>query len=321
MTNQEIVKIADEIIHGRRLNKDDDLSFLLKADINVIGKQANRIREALCERHIDLCAIVNGKSGRCSEDCKFCAQSSRSNTGIEEYSFLDEETIIAQGHEYAKNQVHRYSIVTAGRTLIGEDFKKAIHAYERLQKECDIDLCACHGLLHEEELLELKRSGVTRYHINIETSKRYFPYICTTHSYDEKIHTIQMAKKVGLKVCSGGIIGMGENWSDRMDMALELAELEVDSIPINILMPIKGTPFEQSEALTEDDIIRTIAIFRFLNPQKEIRLAAGRKYLKDNGREAFEAGANATITGNMLTTVGSNMLEDITMFHKMGFSI
>lgn len=198
--------------------------------------------------------------------------------------------------------VDRFSIVTAGRALTGAEFEKAIHAFETMHQECKIDLCASMGFLNEEQLHRLHEAGVTSYHHNIETSRRNFPNICTTHTYDQKIETLKKVKAEGMCACSGGIIGMGETWEDRLDMAVSLAELGIDSIPINALMPIKGTPFENLPRLTEDEILRTIAFFRYINPAANIRLAAGRALLTNDGEIAFQSGASATITGNMLTT-------------------
>ena len=215
--------------------------------------------------------------------------------------------------------VHRFSIVTSGKALSGEEFDKAIHAYETMHRECKIDLCASMGFLTKEQLIRLREAGVTSYHHNIETSKRYFPYICTTHTYEQKIETLKLVKEIGMCACSGGIIGMGETWEDRLDMAISLAELEIDSIPINALMPIKGTPFENLERISEEDILRTIAFFRYINPEANIRLAAGRALIKNDGERAFVGGASATITGNMLTTVAcATIRSDKQMLARLG---
>ncbi|NLK98647.1 MAG: biotin synthase BioB [Epulopiscium sp.] len=313
--------LAEEIIRGRRLKRGEDLNFFLEADLDELLKGSNMIRKALCGNKVDLCSIINGRSGRCSENCKFCAQSSHHKTGIQEYEFLDPDVIVEDCKKQHAKGVHRYSIVTAGKTLSDKDFEKAIEAYQKMRDECDIDLCASHGLLTKEQLIRLKEAGVSMYHANIETSKRYFPSICTTHTYEDKIKEIQLAKEAGLKVCSGGIIGMGETWEDRIDMALNLAELEIESIPINALIPIKNTCFENIEPLTEDEILRTIAIFRYINPTAYIRMAAGRNYFKDGGKRVFLSGANATITGDMLTTVGNNIDQDKKMLTALGFDI
>jgi biotin synthase len=318
---QGMQELAESIINGYRIKRNDDTSCFLTGDLETLCKGADRIREHFHSNKVDLCAIINGRSGRCSEDCKFCAQSLRHSTGISEYGFLDEDTIIADCKAHETEGVHRYSIVTAGKALTGADFEKALSAYRRMKQECNIDLCASHGLLEKDAYIALKEAGITRYHENIETSRRYFPHICTTHTYEDKIRGIQLASEAGLFVCSGGIIGMGETWEDRIDMAVSLSELNVKSIPINALMPIKGTPFEEVPCLEEADILRTIALFRFINPEADIRLAAGRSLMTNSGEKAFHSGANATITGNMLTTSGNNINQDIHMLKTLGFDI
>lgn len=320
----DMIKLADEIIGGKRLSREDDLTFFFDFDncnLQNLCEGADKIRKELCGNHVDLCTIINGRSGRCGENCKFCAQSAHNCTGIEEYDFLDEDKIVEDCQKHVRQGVHRYSIVTAGRNLSGEAFDKAISAYKRMDKECDIELCASHGLLTQEQFNKLHESGVKMYHSNIETSERNFPNICTTHTYEDKIRNIKYAQNAGFSVCSGGIIGMGETWEDRLDMAISLSELKVASIPINALMPIKGTPFENLERISSDDILRTVAMFRYINPTAYIRLAAGRNLMPECGKTAFVSGANATITGDMLTTSGNNIEQDKKMLDTMGFDI
>lgn len=314
----DVLKLTKEIIDGRRLSREEDLSYFLNCDLTELCKGANQIRKAFVGDKVDLCSIINGRSGKCPEDCKYCAQSAHHHTECETYDFLPEEKILEACKMNEREGVDRFSIVTAGRALTGEEFDKAIHAYETMRKECKISLCASMGFLNEEQLHRLHEAGVSSYHHNIETSKRNFPNICTTHSYDMKIETLKKVKAEGMYACSGGIIGMGETWEDRLDMAISLAEVGVDSIPINALMPIPGTPLEGVERIKEEDILRTIAFFRYINPTADIRLAAGRALLKEDGKEAFASGASATITGNMLTTVACatirrdrEMLEDL----------
>jgi biotin synthase len=315
-------EIVEEIINGRRLTRNDDVSFLIEGDLEALKKGADKIRKALCGNKVNLCTIINGRSGKCSENCKFCAQSAHHHTGIEEYSFMDIDALVKECRRNEENGAHKFSIVTAGRQLSGEDFEQALKAYRAMHENChEIDLCASHGLLTYEQFVRLCESGVTMYHENIETSRRYFPSICTTHTFDEKIESIKAARKAGLEVCSGGIIGMGETFEDRIDMAFTLAELEVDSIPINSLIPIKGTPLEELPTLTEDEILRTIAMFRFINPTADVRLAAGRNLMHECGKEAFFSGANATLTGDMLTTSGNNTAMDKKMLVENGFDI
>lgn len=317
-----MIKLADEIIQGRRLTRDDDLSVFLTADLDELCAGANKIREALCGNKMDLCSIINGRGGRCSENCKFCAQSAHHHTNCDEYGFLDQDTIM-QGCAHASEQgVNRYSIVTAGRTMEGEDLEKSIAAYEAMHKAYpDMILCASHGLLKGEDLKRLHHAGVKMYHANVETSERFFPEICTTHTYADKLEEIRLAMEAGLEICSGGILGMGETWQDRLDMAVLLSELKVDSIPLNFLIPIPGTPLERRERLTREEILRIVAMFRYINPTAFIRIAAGRSYFDDGGEVLFRAGANATLTGDMLTTVGNNTVQDREMLGNLGFAL
>lgn len=311
--------LAQEIIDGRRITREDDLNYFLTCDLDELCEGADRIRKHFVGEKVDLCSIINGRSGTCPEDCKYCAQSVHNHTNCDVYGFLPEEQIIEACKLNESEGVDRFSIVTAGKTMTGEEFEKAIHAYETMHRECKIDLCASMGFLTAEQLHRLHEAGVTSYHHNIETSKRYFPHICTTHTYDMKIETLKMVKAEGMCACSGGIIGMGETWEDRLDMAISLAEIGIDSIPINALMPIKGTPLEHMERLTEADILRTIAFFRYMNPEANIRLAAGRALLENDGEKAFQAGASATITGNMLTTTAcATIRSDKSMLEGLG---
>lgn len=311
--------LAEEIIAGRRINREDDLSYFLTADLKELSEGADAIRKALVGDHVDLCSIINGRSGRCPENCKYCAQSAHNHTSCETYAFLPEKDIVDLARLNEQEGVHRFSIVTAGRSLDGEDFEKAIHAYETMHKELKIELCASMGFITREQIRRLKAAGVTSYHHNIETSKRNFPNICTTHTYDMKIETLKMVQEEGLCACSGGIIGMGETWEDRLDMAISLAEVGVESIPLNSLMPIPGTPLEHLERISEDDILRTVAFFRYINPTANIRLGAGRALITGDGELAFKGGASATITGNMLTTVAcATIRSDRQMLQDMG---
>jgi biotin synthase len=314
-----ISTLAQEIIDGRRITREDDLSVFLTCDLQELCQGADKIREHFVGETVDLCSIINGRSGHCPEDCKYCAQSAHNHTNCEVYDFLPEEQILEACKMNEREGVHRFSIVTSGRALTGEEFDKAIHAFETMHRECDIDLCASMGFLDEEQLHRLHEAGVTSYHHNIETSERNFPNICTTHTYQQKIETLKKVKAEGMCACSGGIIGMGETWEDRLDMAVSLAELGIDSIPINALMPIKGTPLENEKQLTEDEILRTISFFRYINPEANIRLAAGRALLTNDGEIAFQSGASATITGNMLTTAAcATIRSDKEMLAALG---
>ncbi len=314
------IQIAEKIIAGERLSPADNLEFLLNTPLAEIQQGAHIIQQNYCGNHVDLCTIINGKSGRCGENCKYCAQAANHKTGVDEYKFLSAAQILAVAKMNEKAGVNRFSIVTSGRALTGADFDKAIETYKLLRDNLKIDLCASHGILTADQFKALRATGVTSYHHNIETSRRFFPQICTSHTYDDRIKTIKLAQECGLNVCSGGIIGMGETWQDRIDMAFELFNLGIQSIPVNALMAVKGTPLENQPPLSAEEILRAIAIFRFINPTANIRLAAGRKLLPDFGASAFVNGASASITGNMLTTSGTTIKDDMEILARLGLS-
>lgn len=317
--NTDMLELADEIIAGRKITRRDNMDVFLTCDLQPLCEGADKIRTACVGEHVDLCAIINGRSGSCPENCKFCAQSAHNHTSCEVHQLLDTKDFLAAAKLHEQEGVHRFAIVTSGRALTGREFDAAIEAYRAMRASCRIGLCASMGFLDAGQLHRLHEAGVTSYHHNIETSRRNFPNICTTHTYDMKIATLKLVKAEGMRACSGGIIGMGESWEDRLDMAVSLAELEIDSIPLNTLTPIPGTPFEKLEPLREEDILRTIAFFRYINPHADIRLAAGRALLANDGEAAFKAGASATITGNMLTTAAcATIRSDRSMLQRLG---
>lgn len=298
-------KLEEKVLKGYKITKEDALNLYSQPEAELYTC-ANTIREKLTGNIVDLCSIINGKSGRCSENCSYCAQSNHYQTGVLEYPLVSYEEVLKKAKQDEIDGVDKFSIVTSGRSLSKGDIEIVTDYYGKLIKDCPtISLCASHGILNRSDLINLKKAGVTRYHHNVETSKDYYSKICTTHTYAERIHTIKLCKEVGLEICSGGIIGLGESVEDRIDMALELRDLQILSIPINALMPIKGTPLENNPLLKEDEILRTIAVFRFINPKANIRLAAGRNLLTNFGEKAFIAGANGTISGSLLTTCGS----------------
>ena len=315
-----VAEIAERIIAGERLQRGDDVEIFLTTPLDELQKGAGAIQKKFFGKHIDLCTIINGKSGRCGENCKYCAQAACHKTGVEVHDFLPAEEILNIALNYEKAGVNRFSIVTSGRALSGADFDKAVEAYRLLRDKLKIEMCASHGILNAEQLRKLREVGVTGYHHNIETSKRFFAQICTSHTYDDRINTIKLAQAAGLRVCSGGIIGMGESWQDRFDMAFALAELNIKSVPINILNAVKGTALENLKPLGAEEILRTVAIFRFILPDSNIRLAAGRKYLPDKGASAFLYGASASITGDMLTTTGTTIKGDFEILKNLGLS-
>lgn len=310
--------LKDRIISGESCTREEAL-HLVEEDLEEVCGAASYLRDFYAGRKIELCAIMNGKSGRCTEDCRFCSQSIFHKTHVEEYPLCDSADIQTDAVRNAHLGMSRFSVVTSGRRLSSDEFNVLREAFRQIKSRCDILLCVSCGFLSYEEFIELKKAGLTRYHNNLETSGRYFPQICTTHTYEDKLRSLREAKRAGLELCSGGIIGLGETWEDRVDMVLQCRDLKVDSIPVNVLNPISGTPLEGITCVDDDEICRTVAIFRFLMPDTSIRLAGGRGRMQDKGRRAFQAGANAAISGDMLTTSGVSVTEDIQIIRESGF--
>jgi len=270
---------------------------------------------------LDLCSIVNARSGACPEDCTFCAQSAGSRAGAKVYPLVSKEVVRDAACEARKNGARRFCVVTSGRSVSDKD----IHRLARLigvVSECGLKPCATLGIMNRDALGELKAAGLHRYHHNLETSEAFFPNICGSHSYQDKINTIHAAAEEGLSICSGGLFGMGESWEDRVDMALALRELNVDSIPVNFLVPIKGTPLGNRTPLPAAEALRIIAIYRLIMPDKEIRVCGGRDLvLKENNHKIFGAGADGFLIGNYLTTTGRDPEEDLRMIREMGLKV
>ncbi|MBW9157182.1 biotin synthase BioB [Clostridium sp. FP2] len=322
---KEFIKsIEKNVLSGQAISFEEAIeltSIAEKEDIVLLCNTANKVRGYFCGREVDLCSIMNAKSGRCTEDCKFCAQSAHYNTNVEEYGLVSKEDALKLAKENENEGVNRFSLVTSGRGPTESDFEKILHIYEELNKEIKMDLCASLGILGYEQLLKLKESGITMYHHNLETSREYYENICTTHSYDERLDTINAASRAGMLVCSGGIIGLGESFEDRIKLAFLLRDLGVKSIPINVLNPIEGTPLEKAESLNQEEILKTIAIFRLVNPKALIRLAGGRNRIDEFGKNCFDSGANATITGNYLTTSGNKICDDKKMVSELNLEV
>lgn len=322
---KEVIKnIEERILNGEDITFQEAMTLINienKEDIALLCKSANNIRQFYCGVEVDLCTIMNAKSGHCSEDCKFCAQSAHYKTNVEVYSLVSKEAALNIAKENESEGVNRFSLVTSGRGVSDSDFEKVLDIYQALNKEVKMDLCVSLGILAYDKFLKLREKGITMYHHNLETSREFYEKICTTHSYDERISTINAAKEAGLDICSGGIIGLGETLEDRVKLAFQVKELGAKSIPINILNPIKGTPLENAESLSQEDILKTFAIFRFVNPKAYIRLAGGRNQIDEFGKECFNAGANATITGNYLTTSGNKICDDKEMINELTLKV
>ncbi len=312
--------LTQKVLAGNCLSKREILS-LARADCGYLAKQANAVRRFFCGDRVDICCIVNAKSGRCSEDCKFCAQSSFYQTGAEEYALLPEDVLVENAKKAEQAKIGRYSLVCSGRSPGGADLQKLASCLKRIKETAKLSCCASLGLLDKDAYLLLKQHGLERVHNNLESSETFFAKVCTTHGFTDKLRTIRLAKECGLEVCSGGIWGLGESLEDRIDMAFSLSGLGISSVPVNILFPVQGTPFERNEPLSYDEIVLSLALYRFILPKAYLRLAGGRKLLPDKGRRCFESGANALITGDMLTTQGIGAEEDKTMLKSLGFLV
>ena len=316
-----IEELTNKVLNGYKVNKSDACK-LLEVPLDDLTFQANRIRQHYCGNNFDACTIINIKSGKCGEDCKFCAQSIHYQTNIQEYPLLDKETIEQQTIKIYNTGFKRISYVASGKSITEEEFNTLQETVKELKEQYpDIKLCVSLGLLTQEQIDTLDKIKVDRIHNNLETSHEYFKEICTTHTYQEKLQTLEKINNNTVKICSGGIFGLGESFTDRIDLALELRKHNIKSIPINILNPIKNTPLENNEVLSNEEVCRIVAIFRFINPDAYIRMAGGRLLLPDNGRKAFMSGSNAAILGNMLTTDGVSYEEDIKILNELGYKM
>lgn len=312
-----ISELTDKVLSGGSITRQEASWLAQNAPLKELCDAADKISRHFVGNEVDSCSIVNARSGRCGEDCKWCAQASRHHTGCQTYNFLDEEEVMEAARANEREGIRRFSLVTSGRCVSDKDLDKFCEIFRRLSRETDLYLCASMGLLNESQMRRLKESGVKRYHCNMETSEEFFPTLCSTHTPDDKKRTIGAARAAGLAVCSGGIIGMGESLEQRIDLAFELAELDVDSVPVNILNPIPGTPLEHTPLIEEEDIIRTVAIFRFILPRKSLRFAGGRMRLShDSMLRIMTGGMNGVLMGDMLTTVSNTIAEDRELFRE-----
>lgn len=314
-----LVELTDAVLGSRVISRGDALFLAEYPDIDALCDAADRIRARFVGDALDSCSIINARSGLCSEDCKWCAQASRHHTGCEIYEYVDEEELMAAARRNREAGIHRLSLVTSGKAVPAKDMPRFCDMFRRIAEETGLYLCASMGLIGAEEMKMLADAGVKRYHCNMETASSFFPSLCSSHTPEDKRATIRAAREAGLDVCSGGIIGMGETMVQRVDFAFELAELDVDSVPVNILNPIPGTPLADTPLITEEEIIRTGAVFRFILPKKAIRFAGGRLRLS---REAMmrmlRGGINGALMGDMLTTVSNRIDDDRRMFAEAG---
>ena len=300
------------------MNK-DELIKLYNEDLDTLLETASKY----IKKDIEFCSLINARNGKCSQNCKYCAQSSHYCTNIESYPLVSLEEVKKIALEAKSHKASKFAIVTSGKTPDESDFDTILKMIEEVNKIDGLKSCASIGILNEEQAKKLSEIGLKRFHHNINTSRSYYPSICTTHSFDDRLNTCKLVKKYGMELCCGVILGMGESVEQRIEMALELAEIQPDSIPINILMPIPETPFENyHDKIDEENVLRTLAIFKIANPNSILRFCGGRMRLsEENQRKALNSCVEGIMVGNYLTTVGKAPEEDIKTVKELGKNI
>lgn len=272
---------------------------------------------------IEFCSLINARNGKCSQNCKYCAQSSHYRTHIDFYPLVKIEEVRKAALDAKSHKASRFAIVTSGKTPDESDFDKMLEMIKEINKIEGLNSCASIGILNEEQAKKLAQSGLKRFHHNINTAKSYYPEVCTTHTWQDRLDTCKLVKKYGMELCCGVILGMGESVEQRVEMALELAEIQPNSIPINILMPIPETPFENYlDKIDEENVLRTLAIFKIANPNSILRFCGGRMRLsEENQRKALNTCVEGIMVGNYLTTIGKNPDDDIKTVEELGKTI
>ena len=311
-----------KVINGNTISFDEAERLISTDNLIKLADSANLITRKFSQDSVDVETLLNAKSGNCPEDCSFCAQSTFYETGITKYPLLPDEIILDKAVEAKMNGAASFCLVCAYREPPQNEFEKICKVIERLRKEVDLDINVSLGFMTPQRAQRLKSLGVKRYNHNLEASESFFSEICKTHDFADRVKTARTVKDAGLELCCGGIIGMGETPKQRIELAFSLSTLEPDEVPINILIPRKGTPKElENCSINTMDIIRTIAVWRFIMPKTILKIAGGREiYFKDNGKLALQAGANGIITGGYLTTNGNAPNKDIQMIHEIGLS-
>lgn len=322
-----IEEMMNKVLEGNKISYEEAQTLLLNTnDIITLAKCANTITRKFCGDIVDIESLVNAKSGSCPEDCSFCAQSSFYDTGISKYTLLPTEKLVEQAKNAKEGGSTSFCLVCAYRSPPEKDFENLCQSITEIKNKIGIDVNVSLGFMTPERAKRLKSLGVKRYNHNLETAKSYFSKICKTHSYDDRVNTAKIVKEAGLELCSGGIIGMGESPLQRLELAFSLADLDPDEVPVNILIPREGTPLidisKNNSGLSNDDIIKTIAVWRFIMPKTILKIAGGREvHLGDDGKYILQAGANGIISGGYLTTGGNRHNKDIEMIKEIGLKV
>jgi biotin synthase len=312
--------LKQKVLDREALSKEEAL-LLVTADLTALSQAADEIRCRYMGWNFDMCSVFSIKGGHCSENCSFCSQSSISGADVKPFPLKDSDEILADAKLRSQQGLRHFCLVSAGRRLGNGEVDKLCETISRIRQETTLLPCVSGGLLTLPQLLRLKEAGLVMLHNNLESSQSFFRGLCSSHTYEDKLETISNAKAAGLQVCCGGLFGLGESWEDRIDLALTIRSLQVQSVPINLLDPVPGTPMGNRPVLKEEEVRRIVSIFRFLLPECYIRLAAGRDYLKDTGLACFRAGSNAAITGDLLTVMGVSVPTDLQSVQAIGYRL
>jgi len=323
--NRTVDEAVERVLDGEQLDRRDGLA-LVAQPVDALAAGADQVRSRFGDGTVDACSIVNAKAGNCAEDCGFCAQSVHFDTGIDSYGFLGPEKILDAAKRAERDGAQRFGIVLAEKGVSKaqrpEEWEEVLEAIRLVRDETDVEVDASLGILTEEEAAILAAEGLNHYNHNIETSPRYFPEIVDTHSFADRVHTLEVAKDAGMDLCAGVILGMGESPTDRVDAAIALQDIGVSSLPVNILNPVEGTPLAEQGLpdITTDEVVRAIAVFRLLHPHARVRLTGGREVNLDTDGQvaALEAGADGILTGDYLTTEGQSPGDDLEIVERAG---
>jgi biotin synthase len=316
-------ELSCRVLKGEILDRAGALEVLKSSDDELLEvlNSAFNVRRQYFGRDVTLHVIRNAKSGSCSENCSFCSQSALSESDIPQYPMQSIDELIEGAQKAHEMAATRYCIVTSGRGPSRKDIDQVCEAVRKIKKEIPIQICTSLGLLTKEQAGQLKEAGVNRYNHNLESSERFYSSFCTSHSFTDRVATARIAKTAGMELCSGGLVGMGETLEDRVELAFALRELDVDSIPVNFLNPRPGTPLEGRPRLTPGDCLRTLAMFRFVNPEREIRVAGGRESCIGHMQVLSLYAANSLFTTGYLTTPGQGYGADMLMIDQAGFKV
>ncbi len=322
---ETIQTVSQRVLGGGKITMDEASKFIEMdnwPDVLHLASEATRIREKFTGKQVDLCALVNAKAGNCAENCGYCSQSAHFNTEISSYPLMNPDQIVERARQAKEFGATRFCIVTAQRGLSDNDLPTLCEAVRRVKAEVGLEPECSLGFVTDHQLEQLKAAGMTRYNHNLETAETNFPNICTTHSYQDRLATLRQLRKHGLEICSGGILGLGESRQERLALAFELSELDVECAPINVLNPRPGTPLAENTPPDPMEVIKTIAVFRFILPKAKLELGGGREVnLRDFQSMAFLAGANSLIIGGYLTTNGRQPAHDTQLLKDLGFTV